>query len=497
MDTTSGATAALPLELKRHVNAVCNRFEAAWQAAGPGAPPSLEAHLAEVHESARTLLLGELVQLDAHYRSRRGETPVPDDYLGRFPFLEPTWLATMLPRSVAISSAAELLALLRCHGLLATTQLDELADCTAAGCSDPKALAGELLGRGWVTPYQIAQLFQGKGHELALGGYILLERLGEGGMGSVWLARDQRLDRVVALKELQPRWRDQEQLRQRFLAEARITGSLEHPGIVPVHELVERPGAPPCYAMRLIRGRTLSQAVRHYHDRAAAGEAEALELRELLGAVVSVCNAVAYAHARGVIHRDLKGANVILGPYGEVQVLDWGVAKVLAEPEPASAESVLPHREGVEATRPGGVVGTFAYMAPEQAEGQAHRVDRRSDVFGLGAILYEVLTGRPPYSGEGIVEQARTCRPASPRALAPGVPAALEAVCLKALARRPEDRYLSAQELGEEVKRWLSGEPVQAHREPWAARAGRWLRKHRVLSAAVAAGRAAGRGAAR
>jgi tetratricopeptide (TPR) repeat protein len=487
MDTTVGATEALPLELKRHINAVCNRFEAAWQAAGPGAQPSLEAHLDEVPESARTLLLGELVQLDVHYRSRRGQTPVPGDYLGRFPSLEPTRLAAMLPRSVASPSAAELLALLRCHGLLATAQLDELADSAEARSSDPTALARELLGRGWVTSYQVGQLFQGKGHELALGGYILLDRLGAGGMGSVWLARDQRLDRVVALKELQPRWHGEEQLRQRFLAEARITGRLEHPGIVPVHELVERPGAPPCYTMRLIRGRTLSQAVRHYHDRAAAGAAEALELRELLGAVVSVCNAVAYAHSRGVIHRDLKGANVILGPYGEVQVLDWGVAKVLAEPEPASAESIIPQREGVEATRPGGVVGTFAYMAPEQAQGQAHLVDRRSDVFGLGAILYEVLTGRPPYSGEGIVEQAQTCRPASPRALARGVPAALEAVCLKALARRPEQRYLSAQELGEEVKRWLSGEPVQAYREPWAARVARWLRKHRVLSASVAA----------
>src|SRR5262249_2856600 len=145
--------------------------------------------------------------------------------------------------------------------------------------------------------------------------------------------------------------------------------------------------------------------------------------------------------------------NVILGPYGEVLVLDWGLAKVLGA-ETDSVESVIPRPEGVDATQ--GAVGTYAYMPPEQAEGRANLVDRRSDVFGLGAIHYEVLTGRPPYAGPGLLEQARTCRPAPPRAVRKGVPAALEAVCLKALARQPEERYQSAQELADEVKRWLS-----------------------------------------
>src|SRR5262249_4176579 len=136
---------------------------------------------------------------------------------------------------------------------------------------------------------------------------------------------------------------------------------LEHPGVVPVYDLVQAEGEAPCYAMRLVRGRTLAEAVRDYHDRGAANQAGPnLELRELLGAFVQVCNTVAYAHSRGVIHRDLKPQNVILGPYGEVLVLDWGIAKVLGESEPDVAESIIQSSEGVEATRLGGIVGTYA-----------------------------------------------------------------------------------------------------------------------------------------
>src|SRR5262249_5993956 len=209
----------------------------------------------------------------------------------------------------------------------------------------------------------------------------------KGGIGEVWLARDERLDRVVALKELQARWQGQEQMQRRFLAEARITGRLEHPGVVPVYDLVERDGEPPRYAMRLVRGRTRAEAVRQYHGRAAK-QGGTLELRELLGAFVQVCQTLAYAHSRGVLHRDLKPANVILGSYGEVLVLDWGIAKVLGDAEPDRAESVIPQLQGVDTTQ--GAVGTYAYMPPEQAEGRTNRVDRRSDVFGLGAVLYEV-----------------------------------------------------------------------------------------------------------
>jgi serine/threonine-protein kinase len=180
------------------------------------------------------------------------------------------------------------------------------------------------------------------------GRYARTRLHGQGGMGEVWQARDAQVGRPVALKQLKARHEGDPTLRSRFLAEARITGQLEHPGIVPVYEVIEREGEPPCYTMRLVRGRTLTEAVLEYHEKQAGN---VVALRDLLGAFVAVCNTLAYAHSRGVVHRDLKGANVVLGPYGEVVVLDWGLAKVLANSE-AEEEPVRPLPEGdLEATR--------------------------------------------------------------------------------------------------------------------------------------------------
>src|SRR5262249_30341551 len=153
-----------------------------------------------------------------------------------------------------------------------------------------------------------------------------------GGMGQVWLARDAALDRDVAFKELRPELVENPQMWRRFLSEARVTGQLEHPGIVPVYELGRQPDrGPPLYTMRFVKGRTFSEAVKAYHAKRKEGKADPLERRALLDAFVAVCQAVAYAHARGVVHRDLKGQNVVLGDFGEVIVLDWGMARVLAE----------------------------------------------------------------------------------------------------------------------------------------------------------------------
>jgi RNA polymerase sigma factor (sigma-70 family) len=289
--------------------------------------------------------------------------------------------------------------------------------------------------------------------------------------------------------ELQPDYEDDPGMRERFLAEARITGQLEHPGIAPVYRMVERPGRPPAYAMRLVRGRTLLEAVLEFHAKGGVGS-DAVALRDLLQAFVSVCQTLAYAHSRGVLHRDLKGENIVLGQFGEVVVLDWGIAKVVGEAE-AKGSAVKPLPRGKpEATAPGAAPGTMAYMAPEQARGEADCVDRRSDVFGLGAVLYLILTGRAPYVAPEWIDvliQAQAGRVTPPRRLARQVPRALEAVCLKALAKERVDRYRSAAELGDEVKRWLAGEPVTACPEPMVLKARRWLRKHRVLASAAAA----------
>src|SRR5262249_32656076 len=159
--------------------------------------------------------------------------------------------------------------------------------------------------------------------------YLLTRLHATGGIGRIWLARDRELGRDAALKELRPERAGNATVAARFLQEARITGQLEHPGIVPVYELARRPDAQPFYTMRFVNGRTLTEAARAYHDKRRAGQAESLELLTLLGAFVTVCNTVAFAHSRGVLHRDLKGQNVVLGDFGEVVVLDWGLAKLL------------------------------------------------------------------------------------------------------------------------------------------------------------------------
>jgi tetratricopeptide (TPR) repeat protein len=324
------------------------------------------------------------------------------------------------------------------------------------------------------------------------GRYTLLHIHAQGGIGQVWLAHDSDLNRDVALKELRPERDGHPAVRARFLEEARVTGQLEHPGIVPVYELV-RDGEAPAYAMRMVRGRTLGEALKEYHRRRLAGEAGPLDLRSLLTAFVSVCNAVGYAHSRGVLHRDLKPANVVLGDFGEVVVLDWGLARLMghAGPEEATALAPVSLEPGSrDETAQGQVLGTPAYMAPEQAEGRVDLLGPATDVYGLGAVLYEVLTGTPPFTGQRdeLVRRVARLEPERPRQLVPEVPKALEAVCLKALAKKPADRYATAGEVAREVERWLADEPVAAYREPLRVRAGRWVRRHQALTAASAAG---------
>ena len=290
-----------------------------------------------------------------------------------------------------------------------------------------------------------------------------------GGMGRLWVAHDSDLGRDVALKDLRPEHATHPALGARFLQEAKITGQLEHPGIIPVYELVcARDGRQPFYTMRFVRGRTLSASARDYHAKRLAGHADALELPALLNAFVMVCNTVAYAHSRGVIHRDLKGQNVIMGDFGEVVVLDWGLAKLVSQPDDeAQAPAVVIHEVGVDSghTVPGQALGTPPYMAPEQAVGRLDLIDQRTDVYGLGAMLYEILTGAPPFAGDSIGEVLRKVReeePAAPRSLWAEVPSALGLVCMRALAKQPADRPAAAADLALAVQGWQEFERRKA-----------------------------------
>jgi tetratricopeptide (TPR) repeat protein/tRNA A-37 threonylcarbamoyl transferase component Bud32 len=323
--------------------------------------------------------------------------------------------------------------------------------------------------------------------------YTLSRLHAEGGLGKVWVARDTDLNRDVALKEIRADRTTVPEASLRFLKEAQITGQLEHPNIVPVYELGRRPeDDQPFYTMRFVRGQTFRDAIAAHHEKRQAGQPDTLGQQKLLSAMVLVCQAMAYAHSRGVIHRDLKPENVVLGAFGEVVVLDWGLAKIVDQPPDASEHDVatvrLSQDTRVQATH--GIIGTPAYMAPEQAEGRHELVDARTDVYGLGAILFELLTGHTPVEGSTVEEVLRRVAGQDsrrPRDLVPRVPRALDAICARALAKMRGERYQSASELADDLQRWLADEPVRAYPDPLSARLFRWARRHRTLVAGTAA----------
>ena len=280
--------------------------------------------------------------------------------------------------------------------------------------------------------------------------------------------------------------------RQRFSLEAEVTGGLEHPGIVPVYGLGSYGDGRPYYVMRFIRGDSLKEAIANYHKQGQGQGLRDLELRKLLRRFLDVCNAIDYAHGRGVLHRDIKPANVVLGNHGETLVVDWGLAKALGKSGSRSSQrAIVPRSSGNSSeTVPGHALGTPAYMSPEQAEGEIDRLGPRSDVYSLGATLACLLTGAPPFSGDAleVIRCVRRGEFTRPRAVDPSIDRALEAICLKAMALRAEDRYESCRSLAEDVERWMAGEPVTAWREPFGDRVRRWARRNRtaVTAAAVA-----------
>jgi eukaryotic-like serine/threonine-protein kinase len=298
--------------------------------------------------------------------------------------------------------------------------------------------------------------------------YRLIRELGHGGMGTVYLAEDSDLNREVAVKVLNAA-AGESALTRRMVREAQIIARLEHPGIVPVHDVGTLADGRVFYAMKLIRG-----------DRLDEYSARVSSLKDRLRKFQAACDAVSFAHAHGVIHRDLKPQNIMIGAFGEVLVLDWGVAKLLpiatADDSEADTLRLLPRADGDtplrqehdEDTTQGTIIGTAKYMSPEQGRGEINELDQRADVFSLGAILYFLLTNRSPAA-------------AKPREVNAKVTKAAEAVCLKAMSASATDRYNSAAHLAADVACLLNDEPVSAYRENWFEKVVRWLGKNRVL----------------
>jgi eukaryotic-like serine/threonine-protein kinase len=324
--------------------------------------------------------------------------------------------------------------------------------------------------------------------------FTILRAHQKGGLGCVSIALDEELNREIALKEILPTQADHAENRTRFIREAEITGALEHPGIVPVYSLGQFADGRPYYAMRFIRGINLQLAIEDYHKDKSHTAEKQLAFRQLLTKIIHMCQALEYAHSRGVIHRDIKPSNIMLGDYGETLLVDWGLAKTLKDGYQTDESTMPPvyttERASSAHTQIGRVVGTPSFMSPEQAAGRLDSLCGTSDIYSLGVTLYQLLTGEPAFRGteEEVLGNVQLGRFKKPREVDSKIPRPLEAICLKAMARMPNERYQSAREISDDLERFLGDERVLAYREPLLSKAWRWTRNHKtwVLSSAAA-----------
>ena len=301
----------------------------------------------------------------------------------------------------------------------------------------------------------------GRTPKTGFGDYELLEEIAHGGMGVVYRARQKSLNRIVAVKMVLFGQFAGKTAFERFRAEAQTVARLQHPNIVAIHEIGETDGQP-YFSMDYVAGRNLADLVR---DRP-------LLARQAAGYVCKIAQAVQYAHTQGVLHRDLTPANILLDPFDQPRVSDFGLAKL------RSGDSAL--------TVTGQILGSPSYMPPEQAAGKFANSEPTADIYSLGAILFELLTGRPPFQGETlqfILAQVQTAEPVTPRRLNPAIPEDLQTICLKCLQKEPARRYATARELADDLDRFLTGQPIRARPVSWPERTWLFCRRRPLLAA--------------
>jgi serine/threonine protein kinase len=328
--------------------------------------------------------------------------------------------------------------------------------------------------------------------------FRILRPHAQGGLGIVYVGEDNALRREVAIKQIRSDRPESTENRTKFLREAEVTGRLEHPGIIPVYALGTDRDGKPFYVMRLVRGLDLRSEIQNFYASRSRSKSslDGPELRSLLRRFLDICNAIEYAHFRGVLHRDLKPGNIMLGKHGETLVVDWGLAKVVDRlTTPKGTDETHDEFDHLTTdswsdsnTAYGSIVGTPAYSPPEQLRGQIEKLGPASDTYSLGAILYEILTGRPPHSGsklEEVLDEISNRRIISPSVLNPYAPKPLSAVCLKALSPEISDRFPSASELKNEVERFLNNEAVKSYSEPLSEYWIRIARKNPTLVASM------------
>jgi eukaryotic-like serine/threonine-protein kinase len=311
-----------------------------------------------------------------------------------------------------------------------------------------------------------------------------LKFVARGGLGTVYVGKDVLLNRQVALKFMHPERASEAVGRQYFELEAEVTGRLEHPGVIPLYGAGESDAGVPYYAMRYIDGQTLDARLREFHaQRLQRGKRDNVQFRSMLQAFISICQTIAYAHNRGIVHRDIKPDNVMLGRYGETIVVDWGLAVPVTREARfrVSGEKTLLPQTGSGSRLSDHAAGTPAYMSPEQASNLA--AAPASDIYSLGATLFKLLTGVPPITGDSLPEirsKILAGKFPKPTALNNTLDSALEGICLKAMSLQPQDRYSTALDLAKDVERYLADEPVEAYAEKRTEKLGRFFRRHRL-----------------